>query len=165
MILKMTELFWSEGYCYFLDFLRIAYYPITNRVTGRINGPRFHEISRHFISSLGNNEAREITGLYVNQLQRLYYQSRIPDSISYRNRYRFTGEEAFIHYMVFNCLIDTKLKSSQNYFGGDPRRFTYSIRLVRIYFYKRFYHKVRGDSVMMWMDKIEGFRYAIWDKL
>ena len=83
----MTELFWSEGYCYFLDFSHISYYPITNCIIGKVNGPRFPEISRQLISSLGNNEAREITSLSVNQLQCLYNQSRIPDSIIYQNRY------------------------------------------------------------------------------
>ena len=83
----MTELFWSEGYCYFLDFLRISYDPITNRVTSRVNGLIFPKLSRQLISSLGNNEAREITSLSVNQLQCLYNQSRIPDSIIYQNRY------------------------------------------------------------------------------
>ena len=134
-------------------------------ITGRVNGPRFPKISRQLISSLGNNEAREITGLSVNQLQRLCNHSPIPDSIIYRNRYQFSGEETFLHYMVFNCLGDTKLKLSQNYFGGDPRRFTYSIRLVGIHFYEMFYHKVSGDSMRMWMDKFEEFRYDIWDKL
>ena len=32
MILKMRELFWSEVYCYSLDFLGIAYYSITNHI-------------------------------------------------------------------------------------------------------------------------------------
>ena len=86
MILKMTELSWLEGYCYFLDFLRIAYYPITNHIIGKINETFLLEVSRQLMASLGNNEAREITILSVNQLQCLYYQSRILDSITYQNK-------------------------------------------------------------------------------
>ena len=40
--------------------------------------------------------------------------------------------------MIYNQLGDTKLKISQNYFGGDPRKFAYSIRLVGKYIYKTF---------------------------
>ena len=105
MILKMTKLFWSEGYCYFLDFLYIAYYSITNCVTGRINGPNFSETNRQFIFSSGNNEAREITGVFVSQVQRLYYQSHIPDSISYRNRYQLTGEHVFFFVAWFSTVL------------------------------------------------------------
>ena len=31
---------------------------------------------------------------------------------------------------------------SRNYFGGDPRRFTYSIRMINEHLYKTFYHKI-----------------------
>ena len=57
ILTKIIELFWSEGYCYFLDFLRIAYYPITNRFNCSNNGPRFATVSRVRISMLGHNEA------------------------------------------------------------------------------------------------------------
>ena len=30
VISSMIELLWSEGYCYFLEFLEIMYYPVTN---------------------------------------------------------------------------------------------------------------------------------------
>ena len=35
-IITMIEMFWLEGYCYFLDFLTIAYYPVTNRITREV---------------------------------------------------------------------------------------------------------------------------------
>ena len=134
----MTELFWLEGYCYFLDFLRIACYPITNCVTGWVNGLCFPSVSRQLISSFGNNEAIDMNGVSVSQLQCIFYQSCIPYCISYGNRYRFFGDEAFIHFMVFNCLGETKLKLRQNYFGRDPRDITYSICLFGIHLYENF---------------------------
>ena len=67
--------------------------------------------------------------------------------------------------MVFNRLGDTKLRMAINHFGGDPRRFTYSIRLMGKHIYETFYHKVSGDSIRMWMPKIIDFRYAVWDIL
>ena len=117
------------------------------------------------ISEIGVNDAYEMTGLSVPQLHRLFHQLRIPEVITEPGRYSFSGEEAFLHYMVFNQLGDTKLKMSINHFGGDPRRFTYSIRLIGKHIYETCYHKVSGDSMRMWMPKIADFRYAIWENL
>ena len=48
--------------------------------------------------------------------------------------------------MVYHRLGDTKLRMSQHYFGGNPRRFTYYIRLLgRKHIYETYYHKVSGD--------------------
>ena len=105
MNLKMTEVLWSEGYCYFLDFLYIAYYPIKNCVTGRVNGPRFPKVSRQLLSSLGNNEARKMTGIFVNQLQRLYGHTRIPDYITYQNRYHFLEKRHFFIILFSTVLV------------------------------------------------------------
>ena len=165
ILTKIIELFWSEGYCYFLDFLRIAYYPITNRFNCSNSGPRFATVSRVRISMLGHNEALELTGFSMNQLELLFKHLRIPDKVSEPNRHQFGGEEAFIHYMVYNRLGPTKLQLSQNYFGGDPRRFTYSIRLIAKHIYTNFYHKISGDSMRMWVQSIPEFQYAIWNKL
>ena len=95
----------------------------------------------------------------------MYCQSCIPDSISYQNRYQFSGEEAFLYYIVLKRLGNTKLKLSQKYVVGDPIWFTCFIHLVGFHFYETFYHKVSGDSRRMRMVKIEDFRYAIWNKL
>ena len=62
LMIKLIEILWSEGYCYFLDFLRIAYYPVTNRFTRNNQGPRFREITRLTISKIGINDAYEMTG-------------------------------------------------------------------------------------------------------
>ena len=56
IVTKLIEMFWSEGYCYFLDFLRIAYYPVTNRFTRNDQGPRFREKKRMTISEISVNE-------------------------------------------------------------------------------------------------------------
>ena len=52
----------------FLDFLTIAYYPVTNRIVRQFRGHRFPEI----IVLLGNSEARELTDLSTLKLQRLF---------------------------------------------------------------------------------------------
>ena len=38
LMIKLINILWSEGYCYFLDFLQIAYYPVTNRFTRNNQG-------------------------------------------------------------------------------------------------------------------------------
>ena len=53
----------------------------------------------------------------------------------------------------------------QNYFRGDPRRFTYSICLTPNHIYNTFPHKISGDSMGMWILHISVFRHAIWSKL
>jgi len=159
VIIDILQLLCSEGYCYYLDFLKISYYPETNRP---------NEFPPHFnskIEELLDVDAREMTGLSKDQLRRLYRQLRIPDQIRYERRYTFSGEECFLHYMVFNRIGETKLRMSRNYFGGDPRRFTYSIRLITRHIYNNFYHKISGDSMRMWMSQIKNFRLAIWLKL
>ena len=54
---------------------------------------------------------------------------------------------------------------NENQFGGDTRRFTYSIRMLTSHLYDTFYHKISGESLQMWIPHIQNFRYAIWDKL
>ena len=90
------------------------------------------------ISMLGHNESTELTGFSMYQLELLYKHLRMPDTLSKPNRYQFGGEEVFLHYMVYNRSGPTKLQLSKIYFGSDPRRFTYSIRLVGKYIYKTF---------------------------
>ena len=62
MIVNITNLLWSEGYCYFLDFMEIAYYPLTNRFNRRNNGPRIPPIRSSTIDELGISEAGTMTG-------------------------------------------------------------------------------------------------------
>ena len=66
IITKTIEMFWSEGYCYFLDFLRIAYYPVTNRFTRENNELRFSNISSTKMFMLGHNEALQLTGFSMS---------------------------------------------------------------------------------------------------
>ena len=54
---------------------------------------------------------------------------------------------------------------SEDYFGGDPRRFTYSMGHIDKKIYQTIYHKISGNSMRQWVDKILEFYYVIWDKL
>ena len=128
-------------------------------------GQRFIIESMKTIDRLDNSEAKSLTGLLVSQLQRLFCQFRISQYVRYHSRYLFLGEEAFLHDLVFNRLGETKLNMRLNYFGGDPRRFTYSIGIMADHIYKTFYHEISGDSMGMWVDNIDEFQYSIWSRL
>ena len=158
-IMSILQMLLSEGYCYFLDYMKIAYFPESNCYV------TFPPIKNRYIDDLSDNVAREMTGLSLSQLHTLFIHLRIPDMLSYELRYRFTGEECLLHYLLFNRIGEMKLRMSTNYFGGDPRRFTYSIRIITQHIYNTFYHKISGNSMRMWMPYVTDFRRAIWNKL
>ena len=101
LVRTMSELFLSEGYCCFLDFMQIAYYPSGNRITSANNGDRFSDHFNCTIRSININHSKDMTGLSINQLLELYKHLRFPETMSYPARYKFSGEEVFLHFMVF----------------------------------------------------------------
>ena len=132
-----------------LDFMRIGYYPSQNRINRNIDGARFPDVQRRSIDEIGQSEAREMTGFSLNQLSCLILHLRIPTVIrDLESRRAFDGEEAFLHYLVYNRLGVTKLQMSLFYFGGDPRRFSYSVRAMGKFLYETFYHKISGTSML-----------------
>ena len=88
-----------------------------------------------------------MTGLSINQLKKLHLHLRIPPLLIWRRRYRFNGEEAFLHFMLYLRCGESKLRMST--------KFTYSVRLIIDHIYDNFYHKVSGNSMKMWVDQIE----------
>ena len=129
-------------------------------------GPRFPRLQRRCIDDLTIVECRDITGPSHEQLKLLLRHLRVPYRLcDKRSRRVFTGEEAFLHYIAYDRLGITKLQLSTFYFGGDPRRLTYSIRVFGRYLYTTFYHKIAGDSMRMWIRRIHEFRYAIWNRV
>ena len=159
VLIEILQLLCSEGYCYYLDFVSIAYYIPTNRSNV------FPPIIKTRIEDFTEEDALVVTGFSISQLKRLLIHFRIPEEFCYRRKYVFTDEESFLHFLVFTRTGDTKLKLSRNYFGGDPRRFTYSVRMMNEHLYDTFYHKISGDSMRMWMPYVTDFRRAIWTKL
>ena len=108
-------------------------------------GDRFPLIQQTTIVMLGGSESRHMTGLSVSQLVFLQKHLRIPQSIrDDKSRRVFGGEESFLHYATYNRLGLTILELSLYHFGGESRRFTYTIRAITKYLYVTFYHKVSG---------------------
>ena len=166
VVMYLSQALVSEGYCLLLDFMRVGYYPSTNRVTNSREGCRFPELQRSRVNRLSQNEARTMTGFSLDQLQELLIHLRIPGQVRDEVSERwYVGEEAFLHYLVYNRLGLTKLQLSLHYFGGDPRRFSYSIRAIGSYLYNTFYHKISGDSLRQWMPYIHEFRQCLWGKV
>ena len=75
MVFSMTSLLWSEGYCHYLTFLEISFYPATNR-----SAPSMHFLprARSSFNDLSHSEAYQMTGYLVHNLRRLYLQLPIP---------------------------------------------------------------------------------------
>ena len=65
-----------------------------------------------------------MTGFSINQFASLVVHLRIPSVIrDLESRRTFEGVEAFLRYLIYNRLGETKLQMSLYYFGGDPRGF------------------------------------------
>ena len=64
--------------------------------------------------------------------------------MSFRERMR-----SFITYIGTGG--EKTLRMNSNQFGGDPRRFTYSICLALRWIYNTFYLEVSGDLMRMWV--------------
>ena len=79
----MLQLLIFEGYCYFLDFMIIAYFPETNR------GVVFPPKKNQYIDDLSNDAARDMTRLLLAQLSILFNQLRIPTNMCYGRKYSF----------------------------------------------------------------------------
>ena len=117
-LIQTVHIFHSETYCRCIDYVQIAYYPVRIRVTNQNIGARFPPMVRKTINDLEHVESFQLTGLSQNQLMILFIHLRIPDTWCYMDRHRFTGEESFLHFMVYLRIEETKLRMSTNYFGG-----------------------------------------------
>ena len=140
IIVNILQILYSEGYCYYIDFILIVYYPITNCQY------IFLLIIQKSIVELTDQDVRDMAGLSVSQLQRLHGNLRIPNEFIHRLRYTFIGEESLLHYLVFNRNWETKFRLSWNYFDRHPRRFAYSIRIMIEHLYNFLLYLYRVDQ-------------------
>jgi hypothetical protein len=163
IILALSENVYSEGYCFLLDFLELAYYPVSKRTPEDFTDRDFEELYLT-IDSLTDQDASEFTGFTKRQLHKLFLHWRLPQTMTYPTRATFTGEQCMIRYLYHIRKGATKLQMARQ-FGGDPRTFTYVMRLMTNHLYTNFYHKISGNSMRMWRDHIRDFRFAIWDRL
>ena len=146
LLMDLSLLMWSEGYCYYLSFLEVAFYRDRDRESLRGGENRFTEIQNSVIDELVEVDAYRLTGFSRSNLRRILICLRVPGSFIVPRRFRFTGEECFLHYLFWNRNGGTKLQMTRD-FGGDPRRFSHSIRLMMEHVYVTFYHKISGDSM------------------
>ena len=112
IILSMTELLWSEGYCCLLDYSNIAYHPSSSCFTREAHGRRFPELRYQTVDGLGNNMCQDLTGLSVAQLHILYTYLCFPDELRCPGYYVFSWEEAMLHYLYWNRYGGTRLQMS-----------------------------------------------------
>ena len=116
VIIHITEIFWSEGYCYFLDFMQITYYQVSNGFSNTEMGQIFPAESRKTIDTLGNNECKILTGLYVGQLQRIFRQFCISQYVRYRDMYCFSWRKSVLALFGFQSSWQYKVKYESELF-------------------------------------------------
>ena len=121
-VIQLIELAYSERYCYFMDYMSMAYYLAGNRDRDGEEGLRYPPSIRLEINTLSPSEYGDLTWLSTNQLYKLFQHIRFPSELCWPRWYTFMSEEAFLHFMTYLRLGETKLRLSTNYFGGDPRR-------------------------------------------
>ena len=68
IILGLSQVFLSEGYCFLMDYFQVACYPSSNRISRNAQEAQFLKVNRSTIKELGENEAREMTDFTKSQL-------------------------------------------------------------------------------------------------
>ena len=111
-----------------------------------------------------NNQSESLFGFKTYELEILKLHWRIPDMFTEANN-RFTGEEAMLIFLFHIRHATPFTQMAEHTFGGDPRLFTHYIRAILRHLYSNFYHKISGDSLRMWVQQIDQFRDAIWNKI
>ena len=113
---------------------------------------------------LDDNHSNNMFGFKKQELQLLLIHWRIPTTMR-EARNVFSGEEAMLVFLYHIRTGTPNTHMGRDVFGGDPRLFTHYIRAITDHLYTNFYHKISGDSMRMWIDQVDEFRWAIWDKL
>ena len=80
-------------------------------------------------------------------------------------RTRFTGQEVLICFLCWLHQGMTFIELAAFVFGGDSRDFSYMMKCAVKHIYITFYHKVSGCSLEFWMDYLNDFRAAIFNRL
>jgi len=121
------------------------------------NGPE----RKRTIDSLTELEAYSWTRFTKAELVLLLLHFRLPEYLWTRNRYRFTGEEVLIFCLTRIALgLDfTELVASK--FGGSSTRWSEAFKWFIEHLYFTFYHRITGNSMMLWIEKIDEFRRVI----
>ena len=111
-----------------------------------------------------NNLSETMFGFKTHELRLLKLHWRIP--LCFREaRNRFTGEESMLVFLNHLRTGTSFTLMAAHIFGGDPRVFTHYVRAIVNHLYSLFYHKITGDSMSLWIDEIDEFREATWDKM
>jgi len=113
------------------------------------------------IESLTELEAYSWTRFTKAELFLLLLHLRLPLFVTTTNRYRFTGEEILIFCLTrialgldFTLLVESK-------FGGSATRWSEAFKWFIEHIYFTFYHRITGNSMTLWLDKIDEFRRKI----
>jgi hypothetical protein len=125
------------------------------------NGPA----RKRTIDSLTEYEAYAWTRFLKCELVLLLLHLRLPLEIRTPNRYLFTGEEVMIFCLTRIALGLDIVELVESKFGGNSTRWSEAFKWFVDHIYFTFYHRISGDSMRLWIHKIDEFRRAICHKV
>ena len=138
----------------------IIYAPLSE-----FNIPPFPPHKNRTIDELSEDFATINTRFTKSELRLLFQHLRVPQRFKIRqNRHIMPGEAVFLISLTRTSLGCPFYQMSDK-FGGDTRHFGNFYRLFVLHVYTTFYHWISGDSLRMYVPKIQTYRHAIWKKL
>lgn len=115
--------------------------------------------------SLTEYEAYAWTRFLKSELVLLLLHLRLPLGIRTPNRYVFTGEEVLIFCLTRIALGVDIVELVESKFGGSSTRWSEAFNWFVDHVYFTFYHRITGDSMRLWINRIDEFRTRICHKV
>ena len=128
---------------------------------------RFQPEKNRTMEEINRRDCYTWFGISPDALRMLHLHWRIPERLqSPRSRHRFDGEACFLICLFHMVKGTTWIDMSQQYFGGNPRYFSWMHDAMIDHLYNTFYHKISGGSLEQWIPQyVDQCRQLIHAKL
>ena len=80
------------------------------------------------------------------------------------SRYRFDMESILIIFFGKITTVISWYRLIRGWFGGSPDHWCYAFGWFIDYIFVTFYHKISGNSMMLWVNQIDEMRRLVWNK-
>ena len=128
--------------------------------------PRWMPLRYQTINEINPEDCDAWFGLSPFDLCQLFVHWRVPSILRTPCRKTYQGEECFL-IMMFHMNKGAPFTAmARNTFGGDPRRLSEMFDLMIDHLYLKFYHKISGTSLGMWIPRyLHTCRRLIYDAM
>ena len=131
----------------------------------RPNMHPFPALKNRFIDDLDEEWSRTNTRFTKLELRKIYTHLRIPEKFTVLRRGNILhGETVLLISLVYMAHAIPWYQMSEK-FGGDPREFGSFFLLFTEHVYTTFYHHISGDSMRIYINRIDKYCHAIWKHL